>query len=342
MSNYSMTHEQQIDDVASKIDTIKLLAKDVVFQHGYTQKHLYEEITTYLEAHSTRKRQILYNTVHGGFSYSKQFCEFAKIERRDRERIDVVPTISVFGKHVATMHPIIFRMCYAYEVGELEKQLKNCQLVKNLKLRHKQLEVNYAIVEDVCHDCHGDKCIDANTMPFTLSILEVRNEEPAKFREYTHEAIIALKQKMQSRLQELVEELSKAQSTVDLEMLASLDHNFPEEIEQNKLAWYERKQWAEPKKQRLTFLDAVNLYGEDHFAIWKCQHHYKEEAMRYLILCPDTCQRPYNSDILERVYTKLGLVAASGAYASLAIEEVPWELSWSVFEYDGLECIHVD
>lgn len=115
---------------------------------------------------------------------------------------------------------------------------------------------------------------------------------------------------------------------------------YPEEASDKETPWYMRKKWEENPKthHRYTFLDAVQDYTENHFAIWKCQHHYTESAMRFLMMYHDSFNLESLDDCSDM---EMGLLCASGGYCQLTIGDAPQVLAWYIGEYDGKESIVV-
>ena len=129
----------------------------------------------------------------------------------------------------------------------------------------------------------------------------------------------------------------------------TLDFKWQEELKNDKKPWYERS-----KSDDDTFVEALTKYGETYFGIWKNQKILKNNYMRHILLHKLYEKIQYDRDTIiyeqchaskeeieAKAYVTLGLLCASGKYASLAFQEVPKGLSYKISEYDGRESIIV-
>lgn len=331
------------------VHKIKELAKELVFHYGYNQHKLYKEITSYLAMHSTRQKNVVYNTVHGGFSYSDQFCKFADVDEGYGERENRLAEIIKFGKHVAKMHPHIFRMCVTYEICGLRQQVNVCRDIERLESCKKNLVSNLTVIQDVMKVgvYNGTLILGENELQTKVMGFEFVEGTEKLYEDckniYAHDSLCRLEELVDARIAKLCVKLDEMLVGANLDMLGTLKRKFFEEEQNDKLHQYQRHKWTSSEKKKLTFLDAISYYGEKHFAVWMCQSSYNAHAMRYLLMCPEaiTTDSDCGDEIPEQVYIDLGLVAASGEYCALGIAYVPSELSYSILEYDGLESILV-
>lgn len=122
-------------------------------------------------------------------------------------------------------------------------------------------------------------------------------------------------------------------------LFASLSKKLPEEIEAAKVLA------AGKPLSYMSFTDALTKYGDNHFAVWQNQSHFKEGPMRFLLLYPEHAERlaaePRSQQEAVDCALKLGLCAASGKHCFLQIAEVPRLAKWIVNEYDGLENVEL-
>ena len=121
------------------------LARDLVVNHKVKHSTLQNITSGAIKkaAAALPRLDVVYNTIYGGFGYSKAFWKFktSKIKSRpkvgltyqtsceedERWRIDDVPLIREFGKHVAEKWPQLGDLAYLhchYRIGEIEHSLK--------------------------------------------------------------------------------------------------------------------------------------------------------------------------------------------------------------------------
>lgn len=128
-------------------------------------------------------------------------------------------------------------------------------------------------------------------------------------------------------------------------IIHSLDYYFDAEQQDMKSPFFKRKNWRhkhDNQSDPMEFEEAIKHYGETHWAIWKCQMHYDEQAMRFLILFPSSLSIPsLDDDTKTEVYEKAGLLFASGKFSKLQIAEVPALVDWSLTSYQGLETVNL-
>jgi hypothetical protein len=92
--------------------------------------------------------------------------------------------------------------------------------------------------------------------------------------------------------------------------------------------------------RHMTFSQLLKVYGESSLILWKCQTHYQEKAMQYLLHNPDSIM--LDKETAEDGWAlSMGLLFASGVNCKLAVCLVPQFLEWRISVYDGLENVEI-
>lgn len=298
-----------------KLDTIIELSKELVLEHKIPQVLIYNEITKDLIKNINEKEYILYSACHGGFSFSDQFHNFCKKDiysKRSNMKTDIIS----FGKHLGEKYPLLLKMVNTYYINNLKYQVNKSYTYKNLLDSLNKLKKNIEKLSVM------DKSLKIKgKLDFVCYMYNDFNDIISPNGKYTIQDLIDF---YNNDIDKKSKEITELEKELNNNVYTHLDYVFPDE---NTF-----------KFKKYSFLDAIDHYGLEHFAIWKCQHKINEKVMRYLLATRDFS----DNDILEKTYETLGLIGASGKYANLDFAEIPAGLSWSISEYDGLEKIIID
>ena len=122
------------------------------------------------------------------------------------------------------------------------------------------------------------------------------------------------------------------------ELIVSLKHKYPEEA---KVPAYDKTCWTlSAEGHELSFTQVIEYYGEEHFAVWKCRRHLREDVLRYLLLCPAPAPEVYDETVLGKVHLQLGLMSASEGQRSLQVAEIAMHLEYRIIvAEDGEETV---
>jgi hypothetical protein len=287
--------------------------------------------------------RVLYNVIHGGFSYSKGFEEFTS----KHGRVSAVPFIKEFGAHCRKLYPHVARMLDTYTSNNLNHMFNLVASIIDAKASIKRLEDRENILANTA-DEGTEKLKDEGG---SYNVMYGDFDKLCKQYTYTslQNSITRVRNKLQGGLDKTVQDLVQciASSCCILSaeecmqaLIDNHDFKFDEEIAEAEKPYYARQNWAEVIDGskgiiRLSFWDAAGLVRWAG-ALWKCQTSYKYCVMKFLLRFPDVFKVPPTFDP-ETINEKLGLLFASGEYASLDIAEVPAYVEWTINEYDGKE-----
>lgn len=342
-----MPHTDNHEYIANSIKELQSIVVDLVVNHSVPHQKIKNDIhEAVMEAvKDLPKIPVLYNKTYGGYGYSKHFrrCKLdvkidAAFSRHHHMRVCDVPYIEAYGKHCKNEFPFIARMIATYNARNLNGV---CKYMHTLDYTHEKLQKTAAVKQRIMEtdmSQFGDDCNVTYINVYCFCIDDVIK--------YNHSALVAfcnaqieLHQKtLHDTKALLLKDMGDEQMCDD--MIASVTHLFEEEKEAESQAWYQKPKWNEvhvPDKGliRLSFTHALSFYNESHFAVWKCQLHYREAPMRFLLLYP----KYFIEDIDMCSDMEMGLLCASDAYCKLAINYVPPLVHWSIEEYDGLESV---
>ena len=318
-------------------NTVLQLVQKYKITHKEIKCHLYKCLAS--AANNLPKIDVVYNDQYGGFGYSNDFRRFARkylfpIENREA----AVKTLKHYGDVKYIELPFIARLITIYVYYDLDNIFKSVSRIKTIKSmieEQKNILINLENMNDSLFGteelatqylCSMEKYLKEFASKYTKSSLIAGYDNDCKNNEII--------------LRDLYTKINISEETVQL-ILDSFSFLHLEEIENKNKPWYERTKWEEVDHNKLSFLDSIQRYGEDHWAIWQCQYRFSNNAMRFLLLhpkifqCPDTIE----PEILARIKLNLGLVCASSAYCNLVIGQVPQFVDWYIGEYDGKENI---
>ena len=308
------------------------------------------------------KHKVLYNAAHGGFDFSTQFKAFLKhdvvsLEGKDEDytdddtdddvllRMAYVKKVKKFGTVCKQHYPFIIKLIGLYNQYRMGDIARYTYRIQNCQIDLEKLASAHEVVVETDAVRFGSE-VD-------IELVGLYNFKLDTVLKYTKEAVLSWfkdkKEKLEAQIVASNDNISRLVGSDKCEwVVKNFNVTFEEEAQEGDLPWYAQKKWNErivpgEGMQRFTFLDAIDHYGEDHFAIWNCQTHYSKQAMRFLLKHHEAFQLALvPSDDNDMVYDmEMGLLCASSAYCELRVGEAPQLLSWYIGEYDGLESIVV-
>jgi hypothetical protein len=322
------------------------VVEQLLLKHNVSHKTIKQKIHHGISILSENlpKQKVLFNGVHGGYGYSRQFesyiCDGSDTYTypSKAERISHVKSVENFGNVCKIKYPYIAKLIAIHNHYHLRDVFSS---VNRIQFVEKEL-VSISTVSTIINDSDEELFGSMEDVQYVCT----HNFKLEQVRKYTKQSLLQYVQDKKSKHEH---EIQMSNCRIK-ELIGDLSNwvlqdygvtHFEEETLEDSLLWYEKKKWYERMVsgqglQRFTFIDAIEHYGEAHFAIWKCQFHYSDEVMRFLIKnhdlfdldCLDSC-----SDL------EMGLLCASGPYCKLCVGEAPQLLSWYIGEYDGLESI---
>jgi hypothetical protein len=335
----------------NEISTLKKelikLAINLVVEKGVPHKELTSEIHNAITeaVKELPKIPVLYNRSYGGYEYSKDFLSYLNEDNsvfyvEKAKRIKHADLMKYYGAKCIIQFPNIARMIATYNSLKLFDLFTIAANVKTSKERIDSVAATREKVLKVDKTLFGKKndvnYINVHWFNFQdviqysqIAILEYLDGQMQIYGRTYEEANNLL-------IQEIVS--NNLPESMYQDICNSMYFMFTEERDIHETPFVSnRKQWIE-KMTRLglkkrSFTDAINDYGENHFAIWMCQSHYKEDAMRFLLQFPQYIV----TDTSLCNSLDIGLLCASTHYCTLAIEYVPPIVHWYIGEYDGKE-----
>lgn len=325
--------------------SLESIVKELILEHSVLHAQVTSVVNKAVMSLADGKSciRVLYNVIHGGFSYSKGFEDFTG----KHGRVLAVPFIKAFGAHCRTLYPHVARMLDTYTSNNLDSMFCLVNSIVYTKSSIKRLEERECILDNAADE--GNNKLKENGESYHVLYGEFEKLCKLYTRESLKGSIERVRNKLQSDLDKTVQDLLQciASSCCTLpaeecmqRMIGNTDFMFDEEIAEAQKPYYERQNWAEVKKKnegivRLSFWDAAGL-ARWPGALWKCQTSYKYCVIKFLLRFPDVFTLPPTFDP-ESMNEKIGLLFASGEYASLDIAEVPAYVAWTINEYDGKE-----
>lgn len=318
----------------------KDLVKDLVKEQGVKHRDLIKVIRETLleESKNLPKIPVLYCSSYGGFGYSLQFKAFVNnddSEEEDEDELEIANTVSIrkveapsginivhiapwirtrithvqmmapFGKHCLEQYPIVAKMMRAYHAYGLKDVFNK---IAKIYVCQSRCETIGKDMEKSKDDAFLDVCNKG-----MVKELEMMESNRSGLEGFSDEQIGT--------------------------MLEIYTYVFPEERDNKKKNWYNS---PDEKRQKLNFAKGIEVYGQDHFAIWKLQGEYNIEAMRFMLVNKDAFPEvQLNAEQEEAMLLKAGLMFASSPYCQLAIDYVPQLVDWDINEYDGLESVRI-
>lgn len=311
-------------------------------QHNVKQDEMFKWIRDAITESAASKPcvRILYNSVHGGYSFSKEFKEFIadKVDTviQHELRTKTVPYVQPFGKHVLDMYDGLRTHLYAYHVSDLHKILKHVVLIYHYKTQLANFIAN-AKALDIYLKNPNASC-DVETSHFThVSYLTSQGHVTQWCPKYTRADLEKLQKQAKegSYKRQIENDLAAAEEAA----LAVVSRETLDDFLAHYKTIIEVGSRDRDRKTLVTLLSEQG-YSQD-MSIWEPQYNYKVPIITYIIKRDIRAASPDDPNIIARIEEDFGLVCASGTYASLAIAEVPAGMSWNVAEYDGKEEVYV-
>lgn len=329
------------------MEELKKLAIDLVINHKIKHKTIINEIRKALleESNKLPKLYVVYCGSHGGYGYSNQFKNFINDSKSTIDddypnsyRINVLEHILEFGKKCCEDYPIIANMIRIDILYDLSKIINNVYRTIQLKQDINSIKNNLETVMNTDINEFGS---DIGQICFWIIQSNTFNIKEIKIYEKNHiiNVMNTKIKEIESEIHSIIKESKTDVSDYD-SIMESFEFEYDEEKEELQKPYYMRKKWDKyDDKQEsicgsyIEFIDAIKLYGQDHWRIWKCQEHIHENTMRYLLFKKINITTDLDIDLL------MGLLCASNPYCHLKIGEVPQIIDWRITEYDGLESI---
>jgi len=338
-----------MDNLVEKLENITLeLVTDHGMDHADIKRIVFKVCSNVSEA--LPKLRVLYNDTYGGYGYSKDYKEFrakhleavGKNESTYRglyeERIKDVDCVEAFGKHCKDKYPLIAQMIATYkhhDMATLDFRIKDIVYRRKcMDTIHNALQTTTATPEDQFGDETNVGYVFYGTFDFE------------KAHKYSKESLILWLVEEKNKITKSLEESTSYVFNKVGDKTEWLIENYTvvfDEEDTDDVLWYKKKKWDEKMTPnngmvKLSFVDAIKEYGESHFAIWKCQGHFRQDVMRFLLKHPDVIPL-VDSELCKDI--DIGLVFASGEYCKLQVGEAPQLLDWWIGEYDGKEGISI-
>jgi len=361
------------------MDEFRAIVKKLVLEKAYRHSELVKEIRTIIEEQSKNGPfvNVLYCASYGSYGYSSEFQKFIKGNGEINEdngcdddndsdsfdddyccnpkcRVDHALLIPSFAKTILGSFPVIKSMIEKYFAYKLDKVVENVK-----KYNHnKQSAINIQkLVEHFSNtpgSCFGDIDTDYSKNFLTVSDFTFKKHvgefnlnmaRKATFIRAAQDAVQVHQKYMETHLKSF-SELGLNQGMIEC-MIETVDWKFPEEEAELKKSKYARRIWTKKLEnqddyKKMSLLEAVHYYGENHWAVWECQSTFSRIAMRFLVRFPDLFKEiVLDDDVNEKMLLKAGLAFASSSSCTLQVHKVPELMDWKIHEYDGLESIQV-
>ena len=289
------------------------------------------------------KTNVLYNSMHGG-CYSTQFKAFSKQNYTVQDSNDdyqyirtvYIAKVTKFGAVCKQQYPFIVKLISLYNQYNFCDISRSVQCIKKKQGYLPKLQSALEIVQSTDATLFGTD-VD-------IKYIEFHNFKIEDVLEYHKEYVVSWLKNEQDRYRKFIEKHTKDISDLlgsdKCEwVLKNFNVTFDEEQHHDVLPWSTKKDWTERLVagiglKRLSFLDAISHYGENHFAIWMCQTHYSEHAMRFLLKHHDAldCYVDNGDNGDDKCSDlEIGLLCASGPYCELSVANAPQLLSWKLF-----------
>lgn len=348
-------------DIESLQNILNATVLSLVKDYGIKHKDIITQIHDCLEkaASELPPLHILYNNMHGGFGFSEQFKQYMNLTNKNydidgiyNERIQSVQFIKPFGEHCLNMYPYLKDLLYINTYYNVEYiiglagsvQFRTDELNKLLK-RNEALNIHLENSKS-----YGSKHVNAEN---SYNYLYAKNQD---INGLTKDSYLYLTKVLNEYICEAQNQINK--NVTRAHQLISTDI-FDDMV--NVLTQFANdKSRLTSSSNNISFLDAIEKYGEQDTKIWNVdnQSMYLEKAMLYLLIKKNETKDlhkekdgmvfdflitkdyiPIDKSIYEKMLTIFSLQCASDTYCSLSIWEVPQLVDWTIGEYDGLESI---
>lgn len=332
------------------LEQLRSVVVKLIQDHRVSHTTIKGEIHSCIKELSDRlpKIKVLYSDVHGGYGYSDHFSNFLEGNNLENsfveldeyllsreswflKRIHDVKYVEAFGKVCKEKYPFIAKLITIYNKYSLKDVFNNAYIMDFIKRDIKKYDDLYDLINQT-DDREFGSDVNVNYVSMWLKDVKRLNRySKSRLLEWIKNENMQNDKEVQEHNRKIVALIGDARCKLVMNEYGSL-------ISEEKTPWYEKIKPGQGLV-RLSFLDAVEEYGDGHFAIWKCQTHYKESAMRFLLKHHSQFEVSDDDDSEFCNDMHMGLLCASGENARLCISEVPRLLDWHIGEYDGLESI---
>lgn len=339
-----------------QLQQLRILTIDLCQNHNVSHETIKHEVYKALAELSSKlpKIPVLYNGIHGGFGYDRKFIEYCypEINEKDckymtlgsnckEERIFNVDKVREYGHYCISKYPFIVKLIALYNKYKLKEVFDNLSSIEYKNKCNEDIKSIVSQIKDTDASLFGNEqatqssyiCKDKNK----FDINKVTKYSKASLLNYYSKSI-------DNNVSKIVElETYNKTCIPDLDTYTFLTQKYKVTFDDDKVSnsWlhtaWNVKLIPGKGNTRLTFMDAIEEYGETHHGIWECQSHYSVQPMRFLNKHHNVFKAVSELESTE----ELGLVFASSRHCRLCIGYAPQVLSWYIGEYDGLEAIVV-
>ena len=316
-----------------KEQQIAILAVEAVRDHGVSHSSILSAIRTALREASAQlpNKRVLVNRCHGGYGLSNAFRAWDAVEWDDEDRPRLAGRMEAFGAHVASAYPSIGAIVSVVSspAGKaLDAALRVAASSRDARETLADIDDNLRAIDAMLADKFSSWGSRTGMTRWVLTANRkdlLRNYHLSKFTRESAQSfrdtfdVAALRREYQA----------KAEVSLDL----------PEEI----VAAIEAYRKPDPPYDDMHgFMDVFVAGAGDGVRAWFfCQRSVSTSAAAFLAgfwASPESAvHRHFFGAGTTVPMETIGLLAASGPYACLAIDEVPALAGWTVHEYDGLE-----
>jgi hypothetical protein len=335
-----------MDDEDTK--QLQELVKDLVLNKGISHKSIKLLVQQSIEeaVKTLPDIPVLYCACYGGYGYSTQYKDF-KREYKARNTLS-----NEHEKYISNNHCFISRV---QNVQIIEAYGKQCELDFPGIAKMITIYNTYNLSEvyaDIAKYCYYLDEINGNKMVAQL----VSSTSEAQFGENISVNYVPyFKYKLQpahlcsdilkyskTALEEKIEKDREKFSELHIELEMKLDSSKVHKCWKKMVKIFKEEKELKETMQKLSFMDAIKYYSPEHFAIWKCQNIYNEEAMHFLLREDIDVLDVDNATLCDgEHYRKIGCLFGSGRYCQLEIGYVRPYIDWRINEYDSKEQIVV-
>lgn len=340
------------------MDNLKNIINELITSHTHTE--IIDEIRNIItkKSASLPSKKILYNSIYGDYNISRYFLKYCGINTSDfnnkEYRNFFASKIEDFGEHISMKYPDIFEMVYIYvkyiavfhKFRELDKLMKiKANIIYNIKFINNHTK--YGLLTQL------PKYFSIN-YKFTDSILNCYSKD---IIDTIKDKLISDNNMLESQINDLISYLHKDNINKDLicHILEIMSYLFPEELENN--IYFKSSEYH--LDYPIDFLDKIKQYGTKSLMLWKNQQYFDEIFIRIILLNKrnnvsqdnkeylidsfknDGSILEFDETILEKVYTQIGLLCASGNNCKLNITHIPALVDWDIKETEGLEYVYI-
>jgi hypothetical protein len=333
-------------------------ARKLFDDHGISQDILFNlirnDLTQFVK--DLPAVNVLYNKCYGGFSYSEQFEKFVYSCNRDCtdcliDRVKPTKYIVPFAKYILEMpcNEGLRAILYLYELYDLGCIFNALQEIDEIEKQKQRAKENIDVVRQYLESSDSKYATSMCILP--LQVFDLSSDD-LRLYHHTKEEVENVYAECKngeflSRYDTYIATHSKKLEHMPDNVIADMKIY----VEQPKIS---RKIYSDLQKEN-QFVYALFNDGYHTPTTWRHTNIFNISAMKYLLSrYPVKIKRDHvfdfvvtknslriDTELMEKVERKFGLLCASGAHAKLAIAEVPAKMRWRIEEYDGLESVYV-